>query len=221
MPEGVHAHNQRQDRCRIHRMRRPRLHAQGLLDLGSRGMVDVTLSQLVSDGIIRRAGRGLYDVPKHSEALGSTLSPNVDELAQAIARRFRWRIIPTGARRQISSASRRKFPPRSPICPMVRTGNSNWGNRLSASNTRGLRRCEPRVPIEPGRSGPSVLGQAGGRPRSHRPARNRLSPVDKRRLCAIPDIPRIGSSPWLGRLPRRTPDGQGGDMSGNARRPVP
>ena len=83
-----------------------RIHRQGaghaftpkdFLDLGSRGMVDVTLSQLVSAGVIRRVGRGLYDRPKYSEALGVTLGPNVDEIAQAIARRFRWRIIPTGA----------------------------------------------------------------------------------------------------------------------------
>ena len=67
------------------------------LDLGSRGMVDVTLSQLVSSCSIRRVGRGLYDLPKHSGALGITLGPDVDEIAQAIARRFRWRIIPTGA----------------------------------------------------------------------------------------------------------------------------
>jgi hypothetical protein len=67
------------------------------LDFGSRGMVDVTLSQLASSGYIRRVGRGLYDLPKHSEALGITLAPDIDEVARAIARRFRWRIIPTGA----------------------------------------------------------------------------------------------------------------------------
>jgi hypothetical protein len=67
------------------------------LDLGSRGMVDVTLSQLASSGVIRRLGRGLYDLPKYSEALGITLGPDVDQIAQAIARRFRWRIMPTGA----------------------------------------------------------------------------------------------------------------------------
>jgi len=60
-------------------------------------MVDVTLSQLVSEGVIRRVSRGLYDLPKHSEALGITLSPDIDEIAHAYARRFRWRIIPAGA----------------------------------------------------------------------------------------------------------------------------
>ncbi len=67
------------------------------LDVGSRGMVDVTLSHLVSTGLIRRVARGLYDHPKHSDALGVTLSPDIDQIARAIARRFRWRIIPTGA----------------------------------------------------------------------------------------------------------------------------
>jgi hypothetical protein len=67
------------------------------LDLGNRGMVDVTLSHLVSMGLIRRLARGIYDYPKHSDALGLTLSPDIDEIAHAIARRFRWRIIPTGA----------------------------------------------------------------------------------------------------------------------------
>jgi len=67
------------------------------LDLGNRGMVDVTLSQLVSSGLIRRLARGIYDYPKHSYPLGLTLSPDIDEFARAIARRFRWRIIPTGA----------------------------------------------------------------------------------------------------------------------------
>ena len=67
------------------------------VDLGTRGMVDVTLSQLVSLGVIRRVGRGLYDLPKYSEALGITLGPDIDQIAQAIARRFRWRIMPTGA----------------------------------------------------------------------------------------------------------------------------
>ena len=83
---------------RIHRLRAGHAFTpKDFLDLASRGMVDVTLSQLVSSGVIRRVGRGLYDLPRHSEALGITLGPDVDEIAQAIARRFRWRIIPTGA----------------------------------------------------------------------------------------------------------------------------
>lgn len=68
-----------------------------LLDLGARGSVDVTLSKLTSAGKIRRLSRGLYEFPKHSDFLGGPLSPDSDQVAQAIARRFRWRIIPEGA----------------------------------------------------------------------------------------------------------------------------
>jgi len=83
--------------ARIHRWGAGRAFTpKDFLDLGSRGMVDVTLSQLVSAGVIRRVARGLYDYPKHSDALGLTLSPDIDEIARAIARRFRWRIIPSG-----------------------------------------------------------------------------------------------------------------------------
>ncbi len=51
---------------------------KNFLDLGSRGMVDVTLSHLVSDGIIRRVGRGLYDSPRHGKILDTTPSPDID-----------------------------------------------------------------------------------------------------------------------------------------------
>ena len=66
------------------------------LDLASRGAIDMSLSALAADGVIRRIARGLYDYPRSSPALGGQLSPDTDQVAQAIARRFRWRIIPEG-----------------------------------------------------------------------------------------------------------------------------
>ena len=66
------------------------------LDLGSRGIIDMTLSALARKGTIRRIDRGLYDTPKTSSLLGGVLSPDLDQVARAIARRFRWRIIPEG-----------------------------------------------------------------------------------------------------------------------------
>ena len=68
-----------------------------LLDLGNRGSVDVALSKLTSTGRIRRLSRGLYEYPKSSDLLGGPLSPDSDQIAQAIARRYRWRIVPDGA----------------------------------------------------------------------------------------------------------------------------
>jgi hypothetical protein len=60
-------------------------------------MIDVTLASLAQGGKIRRVRRGLYDMPKINPALGGELSPDIDEAAQAIARRQRWKIVPEGA----------------------------------------------------------------------------------------------------------------------------
>jgi len=67
------------------------------LDLGNRDLVDKTLSNLTASGIIRRISRGLYDRPRISKLLGEPLSPDIDQAAQAIARKHRWTIAPDGA----------------------------------------------------------------------------------------------------------------------------
>jgi hypothetical protein len=71
--------------------------AKDFLDIASRGMVDVTLSAIARRGAIRRIRRGLYDIPKRNEALGGVLSPDIDEAARTLARRYRWKIVPEGA----------------------------------------------------------------------------------------------------------------------------
>ena len=71
--------------------------AKDFLDIATRTMIDVTLASLAQSGKIRRIRRGLYDVPKINPALGGKLSPDIDEAAQAIARRQRWKIVPEGA----------------------------------------------------------------------------------------------------------------------------
>ncbi len=67
------------------------------LDLASRGTVDMTLAALLSDGTIRRLARGLYDYPRQSKLLETPAAPDLDEVARAVARRYRWSIIPEGA----------------------------------------------------------------------------------------------------------------------------
>jgi hypothetical protein len=67
------------------------------LDLATRGMVDMTLKSLVREGRILRLGRGLYHSPKVSKLLKTPLSPDLAAVASALARRFRWRIVPSGA----------------------------------------------------------------------------------------------------------------------------
>ncbi len=46
--------------------------------------------------MIRKLARGLYDYPKVSPLLKGPLSPDIDSIAHALARRFRWRIVPSG-----------------------------------------------------------------------------------------------------------------------------
>jgi len=67
------------------------------LMLAGRDALDKAFSRLTSEGIIRRIGRGLYDVPRYSDLLKTILSPDANQVAHAVARKFGWRIIPTGA----------------------------------------------------------------------------------------------------------------------------
>jgi len=67
------------------------------LSFAGRDALDKAFSRLAADGEVRRIGRGLYDVPRHSKLLNVTLSPNLNQVAKAIARKHGWRIQPTGA----------------------------------------------------------------------------------------------------------------------------
>jgi hypothetical protein len=54
------------------------------------------LSLLEKSGRIRRVLRGVYDYPRYSGLLEQSLSPDIDQVAHAIARKFNWRIYPSG-----------------------------------------------------------------------------------------------------------------------------
>ncbi len=58
--------------------------------------IDKALSTLTKEGKIRRICRGMYDYPKYSDLLGQQLSPDHDQVAQAFARKFNWRTLPSG-----------------------------------------------------------------------------------------------------------------------------
>lgn len=66
------------------------------LDLGSRAAVDQALLRHVRDGLVRKIGRGLYDLPQDHHALGR-LSPSTDSIAQAVTRRTKTTLVPSGA----------------------------------------------------------------------------------------------------------------------------
>ena len=70
--------------------------ARELLSIGSREAVWQGLSRLEAQGKIRRLAQGLYEYPKRHAEIG-ILSPDPEQIAQAIAKR-------DGARIQISGA---------------------------------------------------------------------------------------------------------------------
>lgn len=65
-------------------------------DLAAISTVDKALSRLAEKGHIRRVMRGLYDFPKHSKLLEKQLSPDIDQVANAQARKFGWTIQVSG-----------------------------------------------------------------------------------------------------------------------------
>jgi hypothetical protein len=58
--------------------------------------IDKALSSLTKKKKIRRVARGIYDYPKYSELLQQELSPDIDQVAQAYARKFNWNIEASG-----------------------------------------------------------------------------------------------------------------------------
>ncbi len=65
------------------------------VDLGSRDAVATALKRLKANGTIRWLGRGLYDVPRTHELLG-TLWPPTEKVVDAIARKDGLRLQPIG-----------------------------------------------------------------------------------------------------------------------------
>lgn len=84
----------------LNRMRRrPRkVHiSKDFLEVGSRAAVDLALFRLVKNNVIRRAGRGLYYIPRINPRLGINLVPDIQEVALALARRTGSRVVASGA----------------------------------------------------------------------------------------------------------------------------
>lgn len=61
-----------------------------------RQQIDNVLSDLVKAKKIRRVARGIYDYPKYSKLLQKELSPDIEQVARAIGRKFNWRIEVSG-----------------------------------------------------------------------------------------------------------------------------
>ena len=66
------------------------------VDIGSREAIRQALVRLVKEGKIRRVMRGIYDYPEYIKVLNKQASPDLNQVAQALARKFGWRIQPSG-----------------------------------------------------------------------------------------------------------------------------
>ncbi|MBE6416491.1 MAG: hypothetical protein E7032_08180 [Akkermansiaceae bacterium] len=64
--------------------------------LGSEGNIAWCFYQLKNKGVIRALWKGIYDYPKFSTLLQETLAPDLDKVAQALARKHQWSIQPSG-----------------------------------------------------------------------------------------------------------------------------
>lgn len=68
---------------------------ESFLFAGNAKAVNKALERLVAKGEIIRVAQGIYIRPKQSALLGN-ITPSVEEIAEAIARRDKARIVPTG-----------------------------------------------------------------------------------------------------------------------------
>ncbi|WP_282055432.1 DUF6088 family protein [Maribacter luteus] len=68
--------------------------------LGSSGAVAIALHRMVKKGLLRTLARGIYTKPKFSKLLGQEVLPTTEEVALAIAKRDKARIMPTGVHAQ-------------------------------------------------------------------------------------------------------------------------
>src|SRR5260221_5581516 len=71
------------------------LFAQDFFDEGSNAAVRQQLARLVRTGLLRRLSQGVYVLPKNLSGHGYLL-PSAEDVAYALARRDKARIIPTG-----------------------------------------------------------------------------------------------------------------------------
>ena len=71
------------------------LFSEDFQDLSNPGAIKVALHRIVKRGNLSRIARGIYAKPKYSELVGEVL-PSTEDIAKAIAKRDRARILPTG-----------------------------------------------------------------------------------------------------------------------------
>lgn len=163
------------------------------LDLGSPHTVGMVLTRMVRGGQIRRLARGLYDFPRTDPQLG-LLSPSVDMIAEALARR-------DGVRLQPSEATAANMLHLSDQVPMRVVYETDGPSRKIKVGTLTIqfRRRSPRKMATAGKMSGLVFAALRGLGKryvtqeqvSH--LRQLLSPEDRR--CLLQDLPQAPT--WM------------------------
>lgn len=66
------------------------------LGAGDYRSVDKALERMVAKGTVKRAIPGIYYFPNYNRELGMEVPPDLESVAEAIARNFGWNILPSG-----------------------------------------------------------------------------------------------------------------------------
>lgn len=70
--------------------------ASDFSDVASTNVINTTFSRLLEKGMIRRIFHGVYEYPKYSPFLKEYLSASPNDVAETIARKNGWTIVPYG-----------------------------------------------------------------------------------------------------------------------------
>lgn len=152
------------------------------LDLDSRAAVDLALSRLTRAGTLKRLARGLYARPRRHPVLGE-VSPSVEAVARALAKRDHVRLQPAGAYAANLLRLSNQVPARVVFLTDGKPRKIRFGGQ-----TIELRRAMPRMMAAAGRTtglviaGLRFIGRANVSMERVAHLRTLLSAEDRRRL---------------------------------------
>ena len=115
--------------------------ANDFVQLGEQKTISKALERLTNEGTILRISRGIYCYPKIDKVLGlGELYPTLEDIAEAVAKRDKARIVPTG----IYALNRLGFSTQIPMNVVYLTDGSERKLNLSNGATIEFRNAAPK-----------------------------------------------------------------------------